>query len=186
MSLLPPNTTKLERALESALLKFDHPKIVPTLWNADDCPAETLPWLAWALSVDDWEADWPIAKKRAAVAESIEIHEHKGTPSAIKRALGVRGHGDADLIERSDSIRYDGQATYNGNNTYGGAEKWATFSVVLKRPVTLDQAESITRMFDSVKRNCCHLVRLDYVQAALRYNGEKHYDGQYTYGTVTI
>lgn len=43
--------------------------------------------LAWQLHVDYYEADWPIERKRAAVANSIIIHAHNGTPAAVE-ALG--------------------------------------------------------------------------------------------------
>jgi phage tail P2-like protein len=108
-SLLPRNTTPLERALETAMAKFDPAMQVPTLWNANTCPEQFLPWLAWALSVDDWETDWSEQKKRQACDESIDIHEHKGTPEAIMRALRMRGQPDAILIERSPQRRSHAQ-----------------------------------------------------------------------------
>ncbi|TKA96910.1 phage tail protein I, partial [Cereibacter changlensis] len=55
-SILPPNATKAERAFEAALAALcDLPVPVGQLWSPETCPAALLPWLAWALSVDDWD-----------------------------------------------------------------------------------------------------------------------------------
>ena len=186
-SILPPNASRTERAFDLAYAArlAAVRSVVPTLWNADTCPASLLPWLAWALSVDDWDADWPEQIKRTACRDAIDIHEHKGTPAAIKRALAVRGHGDAILIERSSSIRHDGRVTERrGLYRRGGDDLWATYSVVLQRAVTIDQAESIKRMLLNVRRNCCHLVELNYTRAAMRHNGAAQRNGSYTRGTV--
>lgn len=185
-SLLPRNTTQLERSIEKVITEYDNPALVPEMWNADTCPRNLLPWLAWAMSVDDWETDWSEEKKRHAIKESIEIHEHKGTPSAIYRALAIRGHADAILIERADCIKHNGEATRNGYRRRGGPAMWATFRIILKRPITIDQSQQILRMIASVKRNCCHLVDLDFTAAALRHNGMATRNGTYTRGLITI
>ena len=186
MSLLPKNTTSLERALEQSLTAFNHDQLVPTLWNGNTCPTHMLPWLAWALSVDDWETDWSVGKKRAAINESIDIHEQKGTPAAILRALSIRGQPDAILIERSDFIKHNGEAIRNGYRKRGGPGRWATFRIILQRPITIDQSQSILRMIKSVKRNCCWLTNMDFTAAALRHNGFATRDGSYTRGLITI
>lgn len=186
MSLLPRNTTPLERAIEQAATGFDNPQQIPDLWNASTCPKNMLPWLAWAVSVDDWESDWSEQKKRAAIDESIEIHEHKGTPSAILRALAIRGQPDATLIERADCIKHNGAATRNGYHRRGGPDRWATFRIILQRPITIDQAQAILRLIASVKRNCCHLIDMDFTAAALRHNGHATRNGSYTRGLITI
>lgn len=185
-SLLPRNTTKLERSIEALFESPNPAEIVPELWNGNTCPKQFLPWLAWALSVDDWDADWSEQKKRAAINESIEIHEHKGTPEAILRALAIRGQPDAILIERSDYIKHNGAATRNGYYRRGGPAMWATFRIILQRPITIDQSQAILRMIASVKRNCCHLKDMDFTAAALRHNGFATRNGAYTRGLITI
>lgn len=184
ISLLPPNVTLLERAIEKTQLRHSPPSSVPTLWNASTCPARMLPMLAWASSIEDWDPQWSVDQQRTAIAATADIHRHKGTPAAIKKALEVRGHPDAILVERADCIRHDGSATRNGYRRRGGPTQWATYRIILQRPITLDQAASITAMLDSVKRNCCHLVALDYTRAALRHNGYASRDGQYTRGII--
>jgi len=186
MSLLPRNTTELERAVEKNILKFEHAALVPSIWNSDTCPAGMLPWLAWAVSVDQWDPIWSDERKRAAIDESIDIHEHKATPSAIKRILGIHGHADAIYIERAGYFKYDGKAKYNGHKRYGGPTMWATFKIILQRPISIKNAQSLAQAIGTVKRNCCHLIALDYREAAWRYDGSIKYNGTYTYGVVGL
>jgi phage tail P2-like protein len=90
-SLLPSNSTPLERAIEAA---FYDRTIVPlrTLYNPDTCPVELLPHLAWAWSVDRWDYRWSEATKRAAIKASFYIHKHKGTIGAIRRVVEPLGY----------------------------------------------------------------------------------------------
>lgn len=102
-SLLPPNATSLERALEAGAARIVD---VPVSADIDDpmtCPAELLPWLAWGLSVDTWDADWTDADKRAAVAGSIELHRRKGTRTSVEMVLG-RFDQLAQLVEWHEAM----------------------------------------------------------------------------------
>lgn len=184
-SLLPPNTTPLERALEQTMATFEPPSDIAKLWNAATCPVDFLPYLAWAVSVDEWDHTWSEERKRAVIAESRAVHQHKGTPSAIRRILIALGQPDAEIIERCDFIKYNGKAKHNGMNRHRGAAGWATFRIVLKRAITIDQAIQIRRAIDGVKRNCVELVAIDFRKAYLRHNGQAKYNGTYTHGVVT-
>lgn len=98
--LLPPNAAPLERAVADVLAKIDTlPLPLRDLWRPQTCPVELLPWLAWTLSVDHWDATWSTAVKRQVIAESIELHRHKGTPWAVERALVVAGSPNATVEE---------------------------------------------------------------------------------------
>lgn len=88
--LLPPNATAQERAITLAIAR-DVPVPVRDVCNADKCQADLLPWLAWAFSVDEWDASWSDAQKRAVIKNSAEIHRHKGTIGAVKEALSAIG-----------------------------------------------------------------------------------------------
>lgn len=184
-SLLPANSTLLERRLEETNGRFNPPDVIRNLWNARTCPVGLLPYLAWAMSVDEWDPQWPEERKRTAIEEADFIHRHKGTPGAIKRALAVLGHPDAIVIERADYVRRDGSRRRNGWNRRVGEEGWATYRVVLQRPVTIDQAQRIYSVLDTVKRNCIHLVALDFTQASLRRNGFATRNGAYTRGVIS-
>ncbi|MDT3735557.1 MAG: phage tail protein I [Denitratisoma sp.] len=183
-ALLPKNATALERAASQATGRFAPPRIVPTLWNAAACPPALLPFLAWALSVDEWDHGWSVEKKRAVIAAARQIHKKKGTPHAIRVSLASVGQPDADIIERADCLRHNGEATRNGLRRRFGLAGWPTFRVILKRPVTIDQAFQIRRLLESTKRNCVVLLSVDFAQAALRRNGLHVRDGSYTRGVV--
>lgn len=87
-SILPPGSTALEKALEQvAASMLDLPELVRAVWSPHDCPIELLPWLAWGFSVDVWDADWPEATKREAVALAIASHRQKGTPAAVRTVI---------------------------------------------------------------------------------------------------
>jgi len=90
VSLLPMNATVAEQAIESTISRqLDLP--IKTLWDPQTCPADLLPWLAWSLSVDQWDAQWPVSTQRTVIAESANIHRHNGTRKAIVQALASTG-----------------------------------------------------------------------------------------------
>lgn len=92
MRLLPPSASRLERGLDTATARLsDVTAPFGPLWNPATCPAPLLPWLAWAISVDQWDADWPEARKRAVIAASITVHKQKGTVSALTGAIAALG-----------------------------------------------------------------------------------------------
>lgn len=91
-SLLPPNATPQERALAEAVARVsDVPVPGRTLYDADTLQSALLPWLAWAFSLDEWNPNWTDAQKRQAIQNSLYVHGHKGTASALKRAMDALG-----------------------------------------------------------------------------------------------
>ncbi|MFV3326627.1 phage tail protein I [Pseudomonas sp. NY15372] len=90
-SLLPLNSTELERAVEVASVELTE---VPlrTLYNPDTCPAHLLYQLAWAWSVDRWDENWPEAVKRSVIRSSFFIHSRKGTIGALRRVVEPFGY----------------------------------------------------------------------------------------------
>lgn len=90
-SLLPLNSTPLERAIEAT---FVEQTLIPlrTLYNPDTCPLHLLPHLAWAWSVDRWDPAWSEPVKRAAIKASFYIHKHKGTIGALRRVVEPLGY----------------------------------------------------------------------------------------------
>jgi len=90
-TLLPPNATQAERALSRAIIARPLPVDITALWDADRCPAALLPWLAWALSVDDWKAYWPEPVKRARVRAAIAIQRRKGTAGSVRDVVAAFG-----------------------------------------------------------------------------------------------
>lgn len=90
-SLLPLNSTQLERAIEVAT---DETTEVPlrTLYNPDTCPAHLLYQLAWAWSVDRWDDTWPEEVKRSVIRSAFYVHAHKGTIGALRRVVEPFGY----------------------------------------------------------------------------------------------
>lgn len=88
-SILPPNATKLEGAIEKIIAArlAGVPVAIDAIWNPETCPAALLPWLAWGLSLDLWNPDWTEAQKRAAVADAIRFQQRKGTPASLRIVL---------------------------------------------------------------------------------------------------
>ncbi len=90
-SLLPVNSTHLERAVEVAT---DELTDIPlrTLYNPDTCPAHLLYQLAWAWSVDRWDDTWSEAVKRSVIRSAFFVHAHKGTIGALRRVVEPFGY----------------------------------------------------------------------------------------------
>lgn len=89
---LPPNATQQERHIaQVAGHAGDVPVVIRELWNPDTSPADLLPWLARAVSVDVWDPDWTSAQKRAAIKSSLAVHRQKGTIGAVVDALAALG-----------------------------------------------------------------------------------------------
>lgn len=97
-SLLPPNASALERALEQGARPEPIATPVAAIDDPSACPADLLPWLAWGLSVDSWDADWSEAAKRDPVANSIEMHRRKGTRLSVETVVS-RFDQLAELVE---------------------------------------------------------------------------------------
>lgn len=90
--LLPPGSSVLEVAAAKTAADIERvPVPLRALWDPMQCPAELLPYLAWALSVDRWDYDWPEATKRNVIASSFFVHQHKGTISALHRVVEPLG-----------------------------------------------------------------------------------------------
>ena len=143
--LLPPNQTRLEARLAHAAAMAHTPEVLAQLWDAQRCPVELLPWLAWALSVDEWDGDWTEAQQRAAVRESISLHRKKGTPWAVKRAIANAGIDRVSLVEHP-----------------AGAH-WAEFDLdisIADRPITDAMLDKLVRLVNAYKPARSHLRRI--------------------------
>ncbi|SFA66563.1 phage tail protein I [Metapseudomonas otitidis] len=91
--LVPGNSTLLERRATQALAQIEAVPIpLRTLADPDACPVELLPYLAWAFSVDRWDANWPESVKRKVIRASWYVHAHKGTIGALRRVVEPLGY----------------------------------------------------------------------------------------------
>lgn len=98
MSLLPPNASKDERALEEAMRARIDLSAVPTLRDPWTCPADVLPVLASELAISHWDTTWSEQEKRQAVATATAFHKIKGTRQAVEEVLG-RFHPSLGVVE---------------------------------------------------------------------------------------
>ncbi|MCB2050030.1 MAG: phage tail protein I, partial [Novosphingobium sp.] len=98
--LLPPNATPLERAIEAATA-HRHPlpvHLIADARNPDTCPPELLAWLAWDLSVDIWQDEWPVEKKRSVIRNALTLHRLKTTPAGIKAHVELADGEVVDMV----------------------------------------------------------------------------------------
>lgn len=92
-NLSTPNATPLMQRIEQACEKATTlPVPLRTLWDPDACPSTLLPYLAWALSVDRWDASWSTEVKRGAIRQAYFIHRRKGTVAAVRRVIEAMGY----------------------------------------------------------------------------------------------
>lgn len=185
-SLLPEgNSGAAERAIEQVGVRIEtfDDRLRP-LWNTETVPSEILPWLAWALSVDEWSALWTDEQKRDVVAASIDVHRRKGTVGSIRRALIAAGLGDAELIERFGRKYYDGSLDHDGSSAHDEPDHWAEYRVVLARPLSIAQAQQARRIIEATAPLRCHLKVMDFTAVSILENGEILHDGTYSHGAA--
>lgn len=100
MSLLPPNASSLSKILESSTARLGSADLSPVsgLWNPspiwdlphpspDACPAELLPWLAWAEQVDEWSSSWDEPVQRAVIKAHRSVRRTRGTKQSVLNAV---------------------------------------------------------------------------------------------------
>jgi phage tail P2-like protein len=148
-SLLPKNSTPLEKALEDVAgrrlegLSFDF----ASLFDTDTCPSAFLPYLAWEKGVELWDEDFVgvesegdlISRRREIIRRFEKIRRLRGTLAAIDLAMetiGVR----ARIREWWD---------------YPEPREPYTFKVILlskdNRPVGEAERRRILRVIESLK-----------------------------------
>ena len=90
--LLPPNRTAFEAAADLTGARIDEiPVDLPKVVRPYEIPSPHLPWLAWGLSVDLWDATWPEDKRRVLTARALPMHARKGTASSIAEHIRIMG-----------------------------------------------------------------------------------------------
>ncbi|AZC35914.1 phage tail protein I [Pseudomonas chlororaphis] len=148
-SLLPLNSTLLERGVEAATEEVTE---IPlrTLYNADTCPVHLLPYLAWAWSVDRWDPSWAESVKRAAIKASYYIHAHKGTIGALRRVVEPLGYL-IEIIEWFNAVPEGVPGTF------------ALKVGVLETGITEEMYRELERLIDDAKPVSRQLTGLDII-----------------------
>lgn len=185
-SLLPSNSSPLEKKLSQTFADISEiPVPINLLWSAERCPKALLPWLAWSVSVDEWDEEWGEEQQRQTILNSIYIHQHKGTIGAIRRVMRTAGFGEVTIIELQNLRTWDGSLTFDGLEQFDNDEMhWAQYKIILQNPITIDEAEQVKRLLAENAPARCHLLSFKFEQASHRWNGEITFDGTYTFGEV--
>ena len=184
--LLPPSATTEEAAQEQTMARIGEvPVEIRPIWDPDTCPADLLPWLAWSLSVDEWDENWAEEQKRESIKSSFYVHSHKGTVSSIRRVLKSAGYGDVEIVEGRNANLYDGNTQYHGGEVHGGpADSWAEYRVFVQRPISIAQSIQIRRLLALTAPVRSHLAGLHFTEATNLYNNEITYNGEFTHGVT--
>lgn len=118
-SLLPSGATRFERALEEAMsLGTELPIGLRDISNPETAPDSFIPWLAWGLSSDLWDRDWPIEKKRAVAKAWYRLHRLKGTQAGIEEALRFFGAEVVGVRRPPDAFYPDPALTRDEREKY--------------------------------------------------------------------
>ncbi|EEU9502623.1 TPA: phage tail protein I [Escherichia coli] len=151
----------------------------------DIVDSSALPWLGeqFSLSGDGWELAESDDVRRMLIKAAIELHRYKGTPWSIREVIRRFGFGEVDLIEGTGHLSYDGNRSYNGLFVHGDAAAWAVYRVILKQPITNDQAAMLRQTLAAFAPARCHLASLEYQSVAIRYNNTAIHDGSYNHGS---
>lgn len=102
------------------------------IYIIDHVEASALPHLAWQFHIEGWELAKTEEEKRALIKKAIELHRHKGTRWAVKKAFEVVDI-QADIVEWFEN---------NGNG-----EPY-TFNIKLKFEKDI---ESLNRLLDVIQ-----------------------------------
>ena len=151
----------------------------------DIVDSSALPWLGeqFSLSGDGWELAESDDVRRMLIKAAIELHRYKGTPWSIREVIRRFGFGEVDLIEGTGRLSYDGNRSYPGLFVHGDAAAWAVYRVILKQPITNDQAAMLRQTLAAFAPARCHLASLEYQSVAIRYNNTAIHDGSYNHGS---
>ncbi len=102
-NLLYQAATGLEKAMadvDAERLLSTYAELIIDQWDPDEISETNLPYLAWAMSVNLWERDWPTEFKRYWTKNQWEFLSQRGTPKGLRtfvRAVTVSGKFTAEL-----------------------------------------------------------------------------------------
>lgn len=143
-----------------------------------------LPWLGWALGVDEWDEQWSDEAKRNTLRDSVLVQRRKGSVWSVRRVLRNAGYGEVELHEGGIADdQYNGEFQHNRQIKYGGVTTgWALYSIYLPRPINGAQAHQIRGILAFTAPARCHLEYLRTETVGHLYNDEIDYDGAFNHG----
>ncbi|KPN64251.1 phage tail protein, P2 protein I family [Aliiroseovarius crassostreae] len=160
-SAISKSSTRFERAMERCVRAvFDFPTVLETLWNADTCPVEALPFLAHAYSANFFDPQWPEDLQRAMLRNSRELHLWMGTRKGLKLALKYAGYGDAVVVEGKSALVGADWVVAGPEQSVGGPQSWNEFWVIVRQEITPDQLRYLAGIIEAVAPLFCDLTRV--------------------------
>ncbi|WP_114153969.1 phage tail protein [Chromobacterium haemolyticum] len=162
------------------------PQAVLVRW-IDHVDASLLPILAeeYSLIDDGWELAETEQAQRAMLKGAIRLHRIKGTPAAIKEVFRMLGLGEVVIEEGRSGRRRDGTFKRDGFVIRGARQDhWAEYRIKCSRQLSIKQAAAARRLLASVAPARCHLVEINFTDAALIRNGFARRDEAYSRGIV--
>jgi hypothetical protein len=157
------------------------------VYLVDIVDVSVLPFLAEQFSLvgDGWELAATEAAQRALIKASIQIHQKKGTPWAIRQLFLLLGLGGVDIDEGRSGYVRDGSKRRDGFPVRGDRSlRWAEYRIRCYRLLTVEQATVARQMLANIAPARCFLFDIDFTAAALIRNGVARRDGSYTRGLV--
>lgn len=104
--LHPKSASPLRKTVEEAMVRAsDIDILIGWIDDPERAPEAFIPFLAWGVSTDLWDREWPIEKKRAVAKAWYRLHSKKGTLTGIKEAVRFFG---AEVV----SVRRPPDGTY--------------------------------------------------------------------------
>lgn len=166
-SLLPLNRSQLEIAIEQAITSeqintHNHIETLQHIASPLLAPPEFLPWLAWTVSVDEWQSSWSDSVKREVIAQSRTLHANKGSVWAVKKALESVGFGsNSEIVEGAEVRHYDGTLFADGSAYFEG-ESWAKYSINVdlgeNQGISAGASANARSVIERVAPARCHLT----------------------------
>lgn len=149
--LLPNNATPQEGALDEATARIgDVPVLVRDVWDPAACPPQVLPWLAWALSADQWDPAWPDSLKRQTIASAIEVQQIKGTIGAVRAGLSALKI-DVRVLEWHRQQTPGGEYTYKLLVDAGFGAPVGSLEQIYEAIEIIDRTKSLRSHLESVE-----------------------------------
>ena len=178
VSILPPNSTEWERAIETILreniLPVDdngHIKMpIIDAWNPEEIPALLAPYLGLNLSIEV-DAELPETEQRSLLRGSYGIHSIEGTPQSLLNVIFALGFEGAVILEGVEDP---------GDNT----THWAHYAIEINESITVAQAQRMVDLVKDIAPARCKLVAVNVVGGTDLYDGTLTYDGKHTYGQI--
>ena len=177
ISLLPPNATEWERAVEMMLrdniLPVDENMHIrmPILdaWNPNTVPEHLIPYLGINLSMNV-DTALPVESQRELLRKSYDIHSYEGTPQALLDVIFALG--------------YDGAVIVEGATDENGDAHWSNYAICLNENISIDRGQILIELVKDLAPVRCRLVGVDVSSSNQLWDGSILFDGTHAFGNI--